>query len=56
MISYKKITHNSLLPLLKQKSRKKIMGNSEETMLIFGSTFYKSMFKYRKLPANLLLY
>ena len=38
---YKKITHNPLEPFLKQNSKKKVTGNKAESILIFGSTFYK---------------
>ena len=37
-ILYKKITHNPLLPFLRQNSKKKVIGNKEESILIFGST------------------
>jgi hypothetical protein len=54
-MQYIKITHNPLLLLFKQKSKKKIMGISAETVLIFGSTFYiNGISKYRKLPAEIL--
>ena len=38
---YKKITHNPLFLFFKQNSKKKIIGNKEESILIFGSTFYE---------------
>lgn len=38
-ILYKKITHNPLFLFFRQNSKKKIIGNKEESILIFGSTF-----------------
>ena len=40
-ILYKKITHNPLFLFFKQNSKKKIIGNKEESILILGSTFYE---------------
>jgi len=37
---YKKINHSSFLLFLREKSRKKVMGNKAEIVLIIGSTFY----------------
>jgi hypothetical protein len=38
---YKKITHNPFLLHLIQNNKKKVIGNRAESILIFGSTFYK---------------
>jgi len=43
-ILYKKITHNPLLPFLKQNSKKKVIGSNEESILILGSTFYNMVY------------